>query len=47
VVTVGRPRTGGRIEVLSGLRGGERVALGLAAAPPAGARIEAASEAGR
>jgi RND family efflux transporter MFP subunit len=41
VVTIGDSTPDGSVEVLSGLRGGERVALGLAAAPAAGARIEA------
>jgi RND family efflux transporter MFP subunit len=40
VVTVGRSDSDGRIEVLSGLAGGETVALGLLTAPPTGARIE-------
>jgi RND family efflux transporter MFP subunit len=40
VVTLGAPREGGRVEVLSGLSGGETVALGLSAAPPAGAILE-------
>jgi len=39
-VTLGRALDGDRIEVLSGLGGGERVALGLTAAPPAGAPLE-------
>ncbi|MDQ1349681.1 MAG: Efflux transporter periplasmic adaptor subunit [Acidobacteriota bacterium] len=39
VVTVGA-RTGPSVEILSGLAGGESVALGLAVAPPAGARID-------
>ncbi len=44
VVTLGRKQSDGRIEVLSGLAGGESVALGLAVAPPAGAIFtEAAS----
>jgi RND family efflux transporter MFP subunit len=40
VVTVGGTAADGRIEILSGLAGGETVALGLAAAPAAGARLE-------
>jgi RND family efflux transporter MFP subunit len=40
VVTLGAPRDGDRVEVLSGLAGGETIALGLAAAPPAGAMLE-------
>ncbi|HUP23090.1 MAG TPA: efflux RND transporter periplasmic adaptor subunit [Thermoanaerobaculia bacterium] len=43
VVTLGAPRDGDRVEVLSGLGGGETVALGLAAAPPAGAILEEAT----
>ena len=39
VVTVGA-RTGPSVEILSGLAGGESVALGLAVAPPSGARID-------
>jgi hypothetical protein len=41
VVTLGRTRADGRVEVLSGLQGGERIALGLAVAPPAGTRLAA------
>ena len=44
VVTTGERAADGRIEILSGLAGGESVALGLSAAPRSGARIE---EAGR
>ncbi len=44
VVTVGASATadgaGEQVEILSGLAGGESVALGLAVAPPAGARID-------
>jgi multidrug efflux system membrane fusion protein len=40
VVTLGARRADGRIEVLSGLAGGETLALGLPAAPPAGALLE-------
>jgi RND family efflux transporter MFP subunit len=40
VVTVGERRADASVEVLSGLAGGETVALGLPAAPAAGARIE-------
>ncbi len=40
VVTLGRSRPDGRIEVLSGLAGGESVALGLPSAPAAGTRLE-------
>jgi RND family efflux transporter MFP subunit len=39
-VTTGRARTEGTIEVLSGLEGGERLLVGLAALPPAGSPIE-------
>jgi len=35
-VTLGRSQPDGRVEVLSGLAGGETVALGLGVAPPAG-----------
>lgn len=41
-VTLGRALDGDRVEVLSGLAGGERVALGLETAPPAGAPLEEA-----
>jgi RND family efflux transporter MFP subunit len=41
-VTVGERRDDGRIEVLSGLAGGETVLVGLATPPPAGAPVEAA-----
>jgi RND family efflux transporter MFP subunit len=48
VVTVGDAAADGRVEILSGLAGGETVALGLASAPPAGARLlEAPAEGGR
>lgn len=40
VVTKGERRADGRVEVLSGLAGGESVALGLAAAPAAGTRLD-------
>jgi len=40
VVTVGNVAADGRVEVLSGLAGGESLALGLAVAPAAGARLE-------
>jgi hypothetical protein len=40
VVTLGERREGETVEVLSGLAGGESVALGLPAAPAAGAPIE-------
>jgi membrane fusion protein, multidrug efflux system len=40
VVTLGAERPDGRVEVLSGLDGGESVALGLAAAPTAGTPLE-------
>jgi RND family efflux transporter MFP subunit len=40
VVTLGEHRADGRIEVLSGLSGGETVVTGLAVAPPAGTPIE-------
>ena len=43
VVTLGRSRLDGRVEVLSGLSGGESVALGLPSAPAAGARIDEAT----
>lgn len=42
VVTLGEALPGGRVEVLSGLAGGETVLTGLAAAPPLGARVEEA-----
>lgn len=40
VVTTGSTGADGRVEILSGLAGGETVALGLAVAPPAGTPIE-------
>ena len=40
VVTVGADLGGDAIEILSGLAGGESIAVGLAVAPPAGARLE-------
>lgn len=40
-VTVGPPLPDGRLEVLSGLKGGERVLLELADVPPAGAAVHA------
>lgn len=40
VVTVGDRGADGRIEILSGLTGGESVALGLTAAPAAGTRLD-------
>ncbi len=39
VVTLGQRFADGRVEILSGLSGGETLALGLSSAPPAGARI--------
>ncbi|MDH3402745.1 MAG: efflux RND transporter periplasmic adaptor subunit [Acidobacteriota bacterium] len=42
VVTLGDALADDRVEVLSGLAGGETVALDLAVVPPAGARLEAA-----
>lgn len=42
VVTVGEALPGGRVEILSGLAGGETVLVGLAAVPPLGARVEEA-----
>ena len=41
VVTVGASDADGRVEVLSGLAGGETLLAGLGAPPPAGARVEA------
>lgn len=41
VVTLGESLTGSRVEVLSGLSGGETVVLGLAVVPPAGTIVEA------
>jgi len=43
VVTLGRRLPDGRVEILSGLAGGESLALGLASAPSSGAPIEEAS----
>ncbi len=40
VVTLGDAAVDGRVEILSGLAGGETVALGLGVAPAAGARLE-------
>lgn len=40
VVTLGDTAADGRVEILSGLAGGETLALGLAVAPTAGARLE-------
>jgi RND family efflux transporter MFP subunit len=42
IVTVGARSDDGTVEILTGLEGGETVALGLSAAPRAGARIEEA-----
>lgn len=47
-VTVGRTlagsrRAGARVEILSGLKGGETVAVGLSQVPPAGTRVRARS----
>jgi RND family efflux transporter MFP subunit len=42
-VTLGRTLDDGRVEVLSGLAGDERLALGLESAPPAGAPLEEAA----
>jgi RND family efflux transporter MFP subunit len=41
-VTVGATLPDGRVEILSGLQGGERVALGLARVPPAGTTVRPA-----
>jgi RND family efflux transporter MFP subunit len=41
VVTAGAVAADGRVEIFSGLAGGETVALGLSAAPPAGTPLEA------
>jgi len=43
VVTVGRELTDGRVEILSGLTGGETVLTGLATTPPSGATVETLS----
>jgi multidrug efflux pump subunit AcrA (membrane-fusion protein) len=40
VVTVGDSLPDGRVEILSGLSGGETVLLGLASPPPAGTPVE-------
>lgn len=40
VVTLGEPLSNDRVEVLSGLAGGEFLALGLESVPPAGTRLE-------
>lgn len=40
VVTLGDSLASGRVEVLSGLAGGETVLLGLASVPPTGARVQ-------
>jgi RND family efflux transporter MFP subunit len=42
VVTLGAALADGRVEVLSGLAGGETVLVGLSAPPPLGARVEEA-----
>lgn len=44
-VTVGEPVADGRIEVLTGLAGGETVLVGLAELPPLGAKVAAKVEA--
>ena len=46
VVTVGTSDEDGRVEVLSGLAGGETLLAGLEVPPPAGARVEAITAAG-
>lgn len=46
VVTLGEPLAGGRVEVLSGLAGGEAVLVGLSTAPPAGAQVRQRQAAG-
>lgn len=38
-VTLGRPLAGDRVEILSGLKGGEALAIGLDQVPPAGTRV--------
>jgi membrane fusion protein, multidrug efflux system len=43
-VTLGETLADGRVEVLSGLDGGETVLLGLAAPPPAGARVSSSGQ---
>lgn len=40
VVTVGRKLADGKVEILSGLTGGEAVLTGLAKTPPSGAQVE-------
>lgn len=47
IVTLGADLGGGRIEVLSGLTGGETVLVGLAAVPPLGARVQSGEETSR
>ena len=43
VVTVGRPLADGKVEILSGLTGGETVLIGLGTTPPTGAPVEVLS----
>lgn len=43
VVTVGRDLADGKVEILSGLAGGETVLTGLATTPPSGAMVEVVS----
>ncbi len=45
VVTVGKTAADGRMEILSGLAGGETVLAGLSGPPPPGARVEALASA--
>lgn len=47
IVTLGSDVGGGRIEVLSGLTGGETVLVGLPAVPPLGARVQPEEETSR
>jgi RND family efflux transporter MFP subunit len=47
IVTLGSDVGGGRIEVLSGLTGGETVLVGLPAVPPLGARVQSGEETSR
>jgi RND family efflux transporter MFP subunit len=47
VVTLGEPRPDDRVEVLSGLAGGESVALGLVVAPVTGSSLEVSREVSR